>query len=746
MGILQKMVHILFKVDPKNTEWQQRQIARVNAAISQLEELDDAQYREQGIQDLNAQIKDIEEAFANNELDYGRKLYLIENCIYGVDIQSIATQISKLRFFISLVVDQRVDPSKDNFGIRPLPNLETKFVAANTLIGIEKPKAQLSLFDTPEIKKLEADLKKVRHRLFSSKSPSHKRKLRDQDKALREQIAAVLQKNGWKPDTANKLANWDPYNLNNSASFFDAEWMFDIVNGFDIVIGNPPYVRIQELNQSQPEQVEYYKNNYVAAKKGNYDIYVVFVESGLNLLSDKGNVAFILPHKFFNSQYGEGLRDTITKGNHLRKIVHFGDQQVFNSATTYTCLLFLNKHKTNQFEFIKVEDPFEWLASNKAVSRIFKSIDVNNLEWNFIVGNSANVFNLISNYPTKLGDISKRIFQGLVTGADKVFILNNLEGDLVYSEATSKTYNLEKELLHPLCKGSLNIRRYHVDNVDKSILFPYLIVNGKAQLISEYEFCNLYPKAWEYLLENRQTLENRENGKWKHTSWYALGRSQNLSEMDQVKILTPSIASFSSFLLDFNSLYFVGSGGGGGGGYGITLKENIGVSYEYVLGLLNSQILDFYLKSISTPFRGGYYAYNRQYIEQIPIYIAPKSESEIIELIVSFILHFNTVIEKNSESIGMVQFFEKIIDAIVFELYFSDHMKEKRIDVLQFVQRDIEEVMQGKVFENLENTVKEKVIEQLYAKWTNPDNEVRDRIKLFAVRSPDILKPILESK
>lgn len=193
MGILQKMVHILFKVDPNNTEWKHRQIARVEAAISQLEELEDAQYREQGIQDLQAQIQDIEEAFANNELDYGRKLYLIENCIYGVDIQSIATQISKLRFFISLVVDQKVDPSKDNFGIRPLPNLETKFVAANTLIGIEKPDGQLNLFDTPEIEKLEADLKKVRHRLFSSKSPSHKRKLRDQDQALREKIAAILE-------------------------------------------------------------------------------------------------------------------------------------------------------------------------------------------------------------------------------------------------------------------------------------------------------------------------------------------------------------------------------------------------------------------------------------------------------------------------------------------------------------------------------------------------------------------------
>ena len=121
----------------------------------------------------------INEAFDEkiNDPDYARKLFLIENCIYGVDIQPIATQISKLRFFISLVVDQKVDKAKHNFGIRALPNLETKFVAANTLIGIDKPEAQMNLFDNQEIKELEQELKNVRHRLFSAKSPATKRRL-----------------------------------------------------------------------------------------------------------------------------------------------------------------------------------------------------------------------------------------------------------------------------------------------------------------------------------------------------------------------------------------------------------------------------------------------------------------------------------------------------------------------------------------------------------------------------------------
>ena len=242
MGTLQKMVHVLHKVDPNGQEWKQRQIDKVNNAIESLEEIEDSQIREQSIRDLELQKQDIEDAFENNELDYGRKLFLIENCIYGVDIQSIATQISKLRFFISLVVDQKINPEKENFGIRPLPNLETKFVAANTLIGIDKPTAQTNLFDTKEVKALEKELKKIRHKLFSAKTKDTKLKYRLRDEELRNAIAEELVSSGWTNDTASKLASWDPYDQNTSSPFFDPEWMFDKAEGFDVVIGNPPYV------------------------------------------------------------------------------------------------------------------------------------------------------------------------------------------------------------------------------------------------------------------------------------------------------------------------------------------------------------------------------------------------------------------------------------------------------------------------------------------------------------------------
>ena len=226
MGILHKLVFVLGKLDPGNQRWKARQLAKAA-------EIPDATVRERV-------LDDIEQTFGANELDYGRKLYLIENCIYGVDIQPIAVQISKLRFFISLVVEQKINPQADNLGIRPLPNLETKFVAANSLIGIDRPGQQL--LRNLDIDAKEAELRKVREEHFLARTPAKKRKCRERDAELRGEIAELLKNDGWDIVTASRLASWNPYDQNASAGFFDPEWMFGITNGFDVIVGNPPYI------------------------------------------------------------------------------------------------------------------------------------------------------------------------------------------------------------------------------------------------------------------------------------------------------------------------------------------------------------------------------------------------------------------------------------------------------------------------------------------------------------------------
>ncbi|HXG23510.1 MAG TPA: Eco57I restriction-modification methylase domain-containing protein [Chthonomonadales bacterium] len=261
--------------------------------------------------------------------------HLIENCIYGVDIQPIVVQIAKLRFFISLVVDQRVNPQAENLGIRSLPNLETKFVAANTLIGLDRP-AQLTLHD-PRIDELERELARVREAHFTARTPATKRKYRERDAALRAEIAELLKHDGWGSATAKMLAAWDPYDQNASAGFFDAEWMFGQTAGFDVVIGNPPYVRQEDIKELKPALQAHGYTCYT----GTADLYVYFYERALQLLGDGGVLAFISSNKYFRSAYGEKLR-ALLAGQTIHRIIDFGDAPVF-TAIAYPSIIVLSK-------------------------------------------------------------------------------------------------------------------------------------------------------------------------------------------------------------------------------------------------------------------------------------------------------------------------------------------------------------------------------------------------------------------
>ena len=236
---------------------------------------------------------------------YEQKLAIIENCLYGSDIQSIAAQITKLRFFISLIVDCERDASKPNFGIPTLPNLETKFVAANSLIAKKKQDRQRNLFENPEIEPTKEELAKVRHEHFMAKSASAKRRLREKDQELREKLAKLLaDDNNFAPEDAIQLAAWNPYDQNAVSKFFDPEWMFGVTDGFDIVIGNPPYLRIQELRKFNNDLADYLSDNYKSAV-GSFDLYVTFVERGLQLVKPKGVMYYIMPVKWTNSSFGK---------------------------------------------------------------------------------------------------------------------------------------------------------------------------------------------------------------------------------------------------------------------------------------------------------------------------------------------------------------------------------------------------------------------------------------------------------
>lgn len=330
MGMLQQMVHILNRIDPDNEMWKEMML---NVAIDETSEA----YRTASSDERREMIADIERSFDEsvNRPDYARKLYLIENCIYGVDIQPIAIQISKLRFFISLVVDQKANdnPAK-NFGIRPLPNLEAKFVAANTLIGLDKKDS--SLFDTPEILAKKEELKIAKHKIFGAKTVRTKRKYKDAVNRIRQEIAELLRSLGAIGESeAAVLASWDMFDQNASSPFFDPEWMFDVKEGFDIVIGNPPYVQLQANNKELAKL-------YAPLKYETYfstgDVYCLFFEKAHNLLSNKGILAYINPNTWLQSLTFSPFRQYVTSHFEWNRIMI--TPKVFDAVVDTHCVIF----------------------------------------------------------------------------------------------------------------------------------------------------------------------------------------------------------------------------------------------------------------------------------------------------------------------------------------------------------------------------------------------------------------------
>ena len=703
MGALHRLVELLQKLDPNNESWKRDRLAEAERYYEMLRQ---ANAPKAELEQCEARIEDIRRSFDTryHALDFARKLYLIENCIYGVDILPIACQIAKLRFFIALIVDQNVDPKAPNLGVRPLPNLETKIVAADTLIPIERPDGQMDLLDQL-IRPIRRELKQVRHDHFNARTPRTKAKCRERDAELRQQISDLLRQNGLPADSAKALAVWDPYNQNQAATFFDPEWMFgsneaqeqanpaatgESEKGFDIVLGNPPYVRIQTLKRQNPKLVAFYKEHYQSAKKGNYDLYVVFVEAGLNFMKQDGHLAYILPHKFFNAQYGQSLRELLANGQHLQHIVHFGDQQVFPGATNYVCLLFLAKAGTDTCRFVRADDLATWLQTFKGTEGSFPIKAVTAEEWNFAVGPGADIFNRLKTIQMKLEDVTTRIFQGIKTSADKVYVVEEVartkKAIRIFSEQTGEEHELESDLLHRLIKGG-DSKAFHLATTNRLILFPYVrSENDKRVLIPASTLKKRYPLTWVYLKTNQRYLEQREDGRMKHEGWYGYIYPKALDVMPLPKLFTPDIAPTAAFSYDPTGSFFFT--GGVAGGYGILPK--LPVKADFLLGMLNSHVVDFFHHNVATQMQGGWFSYESRFIKNLPIAPAtPEQEALVIE-VVDYLLWLNKHFQENTESKDardplMLGYWEQILNGLVYELYFPEELHARGLHIFGLV-------------------------------------------------------------
>lgn len=633
MGILHRLVTLLQILDPHNTEWKQRQLSSIDDLINNAQSIPDSEVREEMIINLVQKREITLQAFDLNlnELDYGRKLFLIQNCIYGVDIQPIAVQIAKLRCFISLIVDQKVVENSPNRGLRPLPNLETKFVAANSLLKIEKAIAQLK-FGEDNLPIKETELAKIRNQYFTARTPDTKKKYREQDKALRGEIASILKGNGFKADVAGKLANWDPYDQNAVADFFDPEWMFSLTAGFDIVIGNPPYVRQEQIKEQKPLLAKALPEVYA----GTADLYVYFYGRGFQLLREGGYLAYISSNKFFRADYGKTLRQFFATKVRLQSIIDFGDLPVFK-ATAYPCILIGSKgtpllqQKVNTLSVksLDILDDLPNFIHSNVAAQPQSSLTAEG--WNIGAADTHALLTKIRAAGQPLEKyIGGKFYYGIKTGFNEAFIID---------EATCKRLIAEDaksaEIIKPFLRGK-DIKRYKVTYAHLYLILSYRGIDIKK-----------YPAIFKHLQQYETQLKAKAGG----GQWYELQASPgDFTRFENPKIVYPDIAASTRFSYDATGLY------------GVNTLYFIPSTNKYLLGLLNSRVVEYYYKSLSSQIRGGYLRFFSIYVEQIPIPTpTPEQRARIEELV-------NQLIEQGPDVPGAAEW-QQEIDQIVYQIY-----------------------------------------------------------------------------
>jgi len=624
--------------------------------------------------------------------DYELKRETIENSLYGVDVEPSAVEITKLRFWLSLIVDE-----EDMNNIKPLPNLENKIMCGNSLIeefeGIklyidpteikELKDRQSTLDQTIErkVKKSEQKLKELRQKqkeFFDEENRVHKNRLREEiDKIEWEFIEETLREQG----DGENMKKLEQYKKNKSKPFFLWKLYFSDVfhrenPGFDVVIGNPPYLRVQGIER---EISDIYKKTFQSAT-GSYDLYVLFTENGLKILRKGAVLNYIMPHKWINASFGKGLRRIVKEK--ISKLISFAEYQVFN-ASNYTSLVWFKNAKQERMLYVKTErdlnttnklDNFLTSLKDKSFTLI-KNKELSDNAWILTNGEIQIILKKLNRSSIKLKDVFEKIFQGIATGRDNVYFLKKYKskGDLIiaYSKELDKKIKIEKDLVKPLLKGD-DVHKYEKLKTDKIVIFPYKLITvdnqEKAILYSEREIKEKFPKGYNYLKECENILREREKGRFNiDGKWFQFARKQGIIGATKKKLIQPDISFGCNFSYDESGQYYATTTL-----YGYILKKSVKESYKFYLALLNSQLLWWYLKQTGTILANGYFRFKPDYLKLFPI---PKIKNvkdtkpfiEIVDKILSITKGEDYL--KNPEKQAMVKAYEKRIDKMVYDLY-----------------------------------------------------------------------------
>ncbi len=657
MGLLHKLVMILEKIDSDNRLWQQIQYRKI---LEEYKMLENDKEKDEKIKELN----EIFDETINNP-NYSRKLYIIENSIYGVDIQPIAVQIAKLRFFISLLIEQKTNTDKTkNYGITPLPNLETKFVCANTLISLEKPN---NLFYTPKLQNLEEDLKGLRHRYFRVKTRTEKKKIQEKDKKIREEILNELRLLNFPQESAEKIASFDIFNQNVSNSWFDPEWMFGVKDGFDIVIGNPPYIQLQKAADKKNKYADFYKNQNYQTFERTGDIYCLFYEKGINLLKQNGFLCYITSNKWMRAGYGEKLRDYFAKYNPLT-LIDLGPG-VFENATVDTNILLIQKTET-QNKFLKAltlqkqNGTIDIKKQLKEHSVIIEKLTQD--AW-FIGSNAEQALKeKIERIGKPLKDWDVNIYRGVLTGLNEAFIITTEKRNEILANCKDKAERKRTEaIIKPILRGR-DIKRYYYEWAGLwVIVIPAGWTNENREKDKAEKFIEkTFPSLMTHLKPFEVEAKKRDD---QGDYWWELRACAYYSEFEKEKVVWNRITkeviySFVDrgfFVLD--STFFI-----------------VGKNLKYIIALLNSQtcfILDEnqFMQHLEKVCMGQII-----YVENLPLPPSHLNNQHIVSQIEKLVDKILAAKKQNPQA--DTSKLEKQIDQLVYKLY---DLTEEEIKIIK---------------------------------------------------------------
>lgn len=631
IGMLQKLVYVLQEVDPDANLWFDKVTENLNPFIK----------------------REFEKKFNSGSLNYIRKLSVLKNSVFGVDIQPIAVGISKLRCFLSIIIEEEIHDDEENRGINPLPNLDFKFIIANSLINLDYNPAknynpnQGTFFEDQSHMD---SLKEIRERYFNATESERHSLVTEFCEVQQDMLLKTIEKFGKEASKKYaRLYSWKPFK-NELTDWFDAEWMFGVKDGFDIIIGNPPYIQLQKENSDGKKFGQIYKDCGFETFEKSGDIYCLFFEKGYNLLKNGGILSFITSNKWMRAGYGKKLRKFFSEKTNPLVLIDFTGVKVFESSTVDVNILIFEKSKNMGETMAVIANESSRKDLSDYVQKNHLTINFNTSEnWIIISPIEKSIKEKIEKYGTPLKDWDIKINYGIKTGLNEAFIISGEKKDELIAKDPKSA-----EIIKPILRGK-DIKKNGYKFADLWLICTH---NGIREENKPRIDIEDYPAIKEHLDKYYSSLAKRSD---KGDTPYNLRNCAYIEEFYKPKIVYQELAQGSPFCYDENKFFISNTA------YMIT-GENI----ESLILVLNSKLIEYvFQKYYSTSLGEGSMRWLKQYINNLPIVSIKSKVKQYIEDI-QYALKSNDL-EKYRNT-------QHRCDRIVYNLYHLDDDEIKYIE------------------------------------------------------------------